>query len=199
MWGCPGVPRLPGATTRPRQAGNPVRLSFSPRPPRLDAAFLIHFTVLPGFMGSGRSVAISGMYTLLFFGLFAGINYAIVFYRQAVERARAVEQVRAELAQAELRTLRAQIHPHFLFNTLNSIASLIRANPDAAEEMTTPWTRFFDMRSRAPSANAYRSARAEFVRATSDRAHAFGSGCAWKRRSARGRRPSGYQPPARRS
>ena len=41
----------------------------------------------------------------------------------------AVEQMRAELAQAELRALRAQIQPHFLFNTLNSIASLIPANP----------------------------------------------------------------------
>jgi two-component sensor histidine kinase len=101
------------------------------------AAIIVHFTLVPEFLGSGRSWAISGMYTLLFFGLIGGINYAIMFYRQAVDRARAVEQTRAELARAELRALRAQINPHFLFNTLNSIAELIRVNPDAAEDLTT--------------------------------------------------------------
>jgi hypothetical protein len=101
------------------------------------AAVIVHFTLAPGFLGSGRAWAMSGMYTLLFFGLIGGINYAVVFYRQAVDRARAVEQARAELARAELRALRAQINPHFLFNTLNSIAELIRANPDAAEDLTT--------------------------------------------------------------
>lgn len=38
-------------------------------------------------------------------------------------------------AQAELKALHAQIHPHFLFNTLNTIASLIRTKPDLAREL----------------------------------------------------------------
>ncbi len=101
------------------------------------AAFIVHSTILPGFLGTPRAVIVSGMFSLLFITLFSGINYAIVFYRQAVERARAVEQARAELAQAELRALRAQINPHFLFNTLNTIASLIAENPRAAEDTTT--------------------------------------------------------------
>lgn len=101
------------------------------------AAIIIHFTIQRGFMGSLRSILISTMFTLLFVGLFSAASFARVFYRKAVDRARAVEQARAELAQAELRALRAQIHPHFLFNTLNSIASLIAVNPAAAEETTT--------------------------------------------------------------
>jgi signal transduction histidine kinase len=101
------------------------------------AAIIVHFTVLPGFLGSPRAVAISGMFASLFAVLFGGIAYAILFYRQAVERARAVEQMRAELAQAELRALRAQINPHFLFNTLNAIAALIATDPQAAEDLTT--------------------------------------------------------------
>lgn len=101
------------------------------------AAGLIHFTLEPGFLGSPRAWAVSGMYSLVFTGLFGGISSAIVFYREAVEKARAVEQVRRELAEAELRALRAQIHPHFLFNTLNSIASLIASDPRAAEDTTT--------------------------------------------------------------
>ena len=42
----------------------------------------------------------------------------------------------AQLAQAELQALRMQLHPHFLFNTLNSIATLIHKDPDAADRMT---------------------------------------------------------------
>jgi sensor histidine kinase YesM len=61
----------------------------------------------------------------------------MAYHDLALERARAVEQTRAELAQAELRALRAQINPHFLFNTLNSIASLVISDPRAAEDMTT--------------------------------------------------------------
>ena len=101
------------------------------------AAAIIQFTLLPGFLGSWRAVAISGMYTLIFSALFTGINFAIAFYRLSTERARAVEQMRAELAEAELRALRAQINPHFLFNTLNSIAALIGENPAAADDLTT--------------------------------------------------------------
>jgi len=102
------------------------------------AAFLNNRFVLPGsFLGSGRAIALTVFYSLIFTTLFLGINYAVVFYRQAVERARAVEQVRAELARAELRALRAQIQPHFLFNTLNTIAALITENPKAAEDTVT--------------------------------------------------------------
>ena len=79
----------------------------------------------------------NGMYALLFSTLIGGVAYAIHFYRQSIARMRAVESMRAELAQAELRALEAQIEPHFLFNTLNAIASLIPSNPPAAEEMTT--------------------------------------------------------------
>jgi two-component sensor histidine kinase len=101
------------------------------------AATIIHFTVQPGFLGGWRAFAVTSMFSLVFVGLFSGISMARVFYLKAVQRARAVEQTRAELAQAELRALRAQIHPHFLFNTLNTIAALIADQPEAAEETTT--------------------------------------------------------------
>ncbi len=101
------------------------------------AALVVHLLILPGFLGSVRAVVVSGMFTVLFTLLFGGISYAVVFYRQSVQRARAVEQIRAELAEAELRALRAQIHPHFLFNTLNSIAALIPQDPVAAEDTLT--------------------------------------------------------------
>ncbi|MFN8588821.1 MAG: sensor histidine kinase [Candidatus Eisenbacteria bacterium] len=101
------------------------------------AALIVHAFIWPRFLDSSVAWVATGLYSLLFATLFSGLIYARVFYRQAVERARQVERIRAELAQAELRALRAQINPHFLFNTLNAIASLIAEDPAAAEDVVT--------------------------------------------------------------
>lgn len=45
--------------------------------------------------------------------------------------------------QAELRTLQARINPHFLYNALNSITSLIHDEPDKAEKMTLSLSKLF--------------------------------------------------------
>jgi len=45
--------------------------------------------------------------------------------------------------QAELQTLQSKINPHFLYNALNSIASLIHENPDKAEDMTLKLSKLF--------------------------------------------------------
>ncbi|WP_188767245.1 histidine kinase [Emticicia aquatilis] len=44
---------------------------------------------------------------------------------------------------AELGALQARINPHFLYNSLNSIASLVHSDPDKAEEMTILLSKFF--------------------------------------------------------
>lgn len=46
------------------------------------------------------------------------------------------EKLSILMKDAELRTLQAQINPHFLFNTLNTIVSLIRMNPASARHVT---------------------------------------------------------------
>lgn len=46
-------------------------------------------------------------------------------------------QLQTQLAQAHLQALRMQLHPHFLFNTLNTISELIYRDPRAAEQMIT--------------------------------------------------------------
>ena len=57
------------------------------------------------------------------------------------------ERHAAELAvmaqEAQVRALRYQINPHFLFNTLNAIAALVRDAPDRAEEMVVRLSDFF--------------------------------------------------------
>jgi sensor histidine kinase YesM len=129
------------------------------------AAILVHFFLFRGFLDNWRSWVASGLYTLLFVALFTGINFARVFYLRAVDRAKAVERARAELAQAELRALRAQIHPHFLFNALNSIAALIAVNPREAEDTTTELAEAFRYALRASERDTVRlGEELEFLR-----------------------------------
>jgi two-component system, LytTR family, sensor kinase len=55
---------------------------------------------------------------------------------ERIESIRLESRLSQQLAQAELRALRAQINPHFLFNSLNTIAALIVAEPEKAETIT---------------------------------------------------------------
>lgn len=57
------------------------------------AAYLIHLTLIPGFLGSARQVATLGMFSLLFAVLSAGISLAVAFYRQAIDRAKSEEEL----------------------------------------------------------------------------------------------------------
>ena len=63
--------------------------------------------------------------------------------KENIERARREAHLVKQLVEAELRALRAQINPHFLFNSLNSIAALIAAEPEAAEEMIIRLAKIF--------------------------------------------------------
>jgi two-component system LytT family sensor kinase len=64
-----------------------------------------------------------------------GTQTALGYYRQLKEKERLEEQLRALATQAELKALKAQIDPHFLFNTLNTIAQLTHTDPEQAEAM----------------------------------------------------------------
>lgn len=55
-----------------------------------------------------------------------GCIYAFTYYREARERESQQAQLAAQLAEARLGALRMQLNPHFLFNSLNAIAVLVR-------------------------------------------------------------------------
>jgi len=54
-----------------------------------------------------------------------------------------IEQQRKLLKDAEIKALQAQVHPHFFFNSLNAISSLIRTNPVEARKLLLKLSTFF--------------------------------------------------------
>ena len=65
------------------------------------------------------------------FFLFRGFDY----YQRFREKERIATQLETQLANARLSALRMQLNPHFLFNAMNSISSLMRMDIEAADEM----------------------------------------------------------------
>jgi two-component system, LytTR family, sensor kinase len=73
---------------------------------------------------------------LFAYGMIVMIGYALDYRDRFAERAKREAQLEALLSRAEVSSLKAQLRPHFLFNTLNGIVSLVRTkDTDAAEKM----------------------------------------------------------------
>lgn len=66
-----------------------------------------------------------------------GVGHALNFYRRLRERELQAAQLETQLTQAQLAALRMQLQPHFLFNTLHTIAMLNLTDPKAANRMLT--------------------------------------------------------------
>lgn len=64
-----------------------------------------------------------------------GLSNGIDYYRKYRERELRASQLETRLAQAQLDALKMQLHPHFLFNTLNSISVLMGEDVTAARRM----------------------------------------------------------------
>jgi two-component system, LytTR family, sensor kinase len=74
-------------------------------------------------------------WTLMVYSTIVGLSYALAYYRDAQAQAVKEAQLETRLAEARLRTLEAELHPHFLFNTLHAISTLVHTNPEAADRM----------------------------------------------------------------
>jgi two-component system LytT family sensor kinase len=71
---------------------------------------------------------------LLYLAAFASITLPLKVWNNTRNEMK-LEQQRTLLMEARLQALTSQINPHFLFNTLNSVSSLIRLNPEEARVM----------------------------------------------------------------
>jgi two-component system, LytTR family, sensor kinase len=75
------------------------------------------------------------MIGFFFYVLMAAVIYLYTFYLKNREKIAREAELKQEVREAVLRALKSQINPHFLFNSLNSIASLTLTNPGKAHEM----------------------------------------------------------------
>lgn len=79
---------------------------------------------------------------ILIYFLIISIDFLLLSFEEMNERAEHEASLAAMLRDAELNTLRSQIRPHFLFNSLNSISSLTLSNPQAAQDMIIKLSEF---------------------------------------------------------
>ena len=69
------------------------------------------------------------------YGVSMGIHYLVRVAESAREAERRVLESQVATREAQLRALRAQLNPHFLFNSLNSINALVGSDPEGARRM----------------------------------------------------------------
>lgn len=85
-----------------------------------------------------QRLMLSSLYT--FFSFYASTFFtiqAVLFFRNYREEEAKNASLRAELSDARLSALKMQLHPHFLFNSLHSISSLILLDPKRANTMVS--------------------------------------------------------------
>jgi len=78
------------------------------------------------------------IYMILYFWIYWAILGTILstqYYRQFRDRELKASRLETQLALAQLQMLRMQLHPHFLFNTLNAISALLHKDADKADIM----------------------------------------------------------------
>ena len=79
----------------------------------------------------GHLTSFLHMTLIAYFGIL-GAGYALDYYRRFRERELRAAQLETRLANARLETLRLQLQPHFLFNTLHTAAGLVRQGHNEA-------------------------------------------------------------------
>lgn len=80
---------------------------------------------------------------LLLFVLTVVFNYLLITFESSQLAEKKALELQVLAREAELRALRAQIDPHFLFNSLNSISALVMADPPSARRMCVLLADFF--------------------------------------------------------
>ncbi|MDP2685957.1 MAG: 2TM domain-containing protein [Aequorivita sp.] len=101
----------------------------------IDKRFFSEFIVTEKIQYYYISFIISVVVTTIF--------YAVYFYRNKQERKVTEQKIIAGTASAKFDALKNQLDPHFLFNSLNVLTSLIEENPEAATRFTTSLSKVY--------------------------------------------------------
>jgi signal transduction histidine kinase len=80
-----------------------------------------------------RAALINLDWEMMTYWTIVGLSHALLYYRESRDRALRASQLETRLVEAQLKTLQQQLHPHFLFNTLNSISVLMHRDVAAAD------------------------------------------------------------------
>jgi two-component system, LytTR family, sensor kinase len=82
-----------------------------------------------------RSAVLYFDWEMMTYWAIVGLSHALLYYRESRARALWSAQLETKLAEARLNTLQQQLHPHFLFNTLHAISSLMHKDVEAADRV----------------------------------------------------------------
>lgn len=83
------------------------------------------------------------LFPLLFTAIVSLIFHLIYFYKALQEKRVTEQKIIAGNASARFESLKNQLDPHFLFNSLNVLSSLIEENPDNAQKFTTSLSKVY--------------------------------------------------------
>jgi signal transduction histidine kinase len=116
----------------------PLHLMVDFRVNTLIAHYAFHVSperIRQVFNSLPRIMLVESFSGLITYALIVGAFYALDYYQKFQERELKAAQLEGRLAQAELQNLKAQLQPHFLFNTLHAISVLMQENVQAANRM----------------------------------------------------------------
>lgn len=82
-----------------------------------------------------RAYFMSFDWEMMTYWAIVGFWHAASYYRQVQDRTLRASQLETRLAEAQFQALQRQLHPHFLFNTLNTISALMHRDVEAADQM----------------------------------------------------------------
>lgn len=111
---------------------------------QITGTYTVHYLVLsalgrPPAQGLGALIMsglIWGAFTgSLYYWVIIGVYTAFLYPRLYQAQRAAAAELQSQLSRAQLDALRLQLHPHFLFNTLNAIAALAPGDPGRAQRM----------------------------------------------------------------
>jgi len=122
----PGMPPPGGGRPWNRPGGPPEDASMEGRPFRPGGP--------PPFVVA-RRLGFRTAFDILLYALLVTGCHAATYFQRSEQRQRRTLELEASLASTRLQVLRSQLNPHFLFNALNAISTLVHTQPKAADEM----------------------------------------------------------------